>query len=105
MGPRRADVQSRGLSFPETGRGRGPSPRSLLVVERGRVHVDAVECKWSAVHFDAKALMAFRAAYPHGCNYLVTPPGSMTYVTGMDGLEVRVGPPEMLVPPQGPPGD
>jgi hypothetical protein len=35
--------------------------------------VDAVECKVDPGRFDAKALAEFRAAYPAGDNYVVSP--------------------------------
>jgi uncharacterized protein len=72
-----------------------------FVLERGRDEVDAIECKWDAGRFDARALKAFRASYPHGRNFVVTPDSGSSYVTNVDGLEVVVGPPSALTAGEG----
>ncbi|CAN5466494.1 ATP-binding protein [soil metagenome] len=53
---------------------RDKSQREIdFVIPRGRDAVDAIECKWSAETFSPKSLIAFRAAYPTGRNFVVSP--------------------------------
>lgn len=44
-----------------------------FVVPRGREAVDAIECKWNPSAFETRGLVAFRAQYPEGNNYVVSP--------------------------------
>ncbi len=44
-----------------------------FVVPRGRLAVDAIECKWNPAAFESRGLAAFRALYPRGKNYVVSP--------------------------------
>lgn len=44
-----------------------------FVIRRGRDRVDAVECKINPDRLDAAAVEAFRALYPAGDNYIVSP--------------------------------
>jgi hypothetical protein len=57
---------------------------------RQRDEVDAIECKWDAGAFDAGALKVFRAHYPKGCNYLVTPLTGSAYRRRFAKLEVQI---------------
>ncbi len=61
-----------------------------------RDHVDAIECKWNASTFDAKALHVFRRHYPHGRNYVVTPSAVEPYQTRHGALTVTVCTPTHL---------
>ncbi len=61
-----------------------------FVRPRNRDTVDAYECKWDPDDFDAAALKAFRAAYPKGNNYLVTPLTGPAYQKRAQGLELKV---------------
>lgn len=67
-----------------------------FVLARRRDEVDAVECKWDAGAFDSSALKVFRASYPKGRNYLVTPSADVGYVKRYGKLEVRVCTPSEL---------
>lgn len=64
----------------------------MLVRPRGQV--DAVECKWDPAEFDSASLAIFRAQYPRGRNYLVTPHGGPDYARRFGNLEVTVCSPE-----------
>jgi hypothetical protein len=61
-----------------------------FVRPRARDAVDAYECKWDAAAFDATALKVFRAAYPKGDNYLLSPGADRAYVKKVDGLEIKM---------------
>jgi len=61
-----------------------------FVRPRGRDAVDAYECKWSADEFDPAALKTFRAYYPKGDNYLLSPLGGAPYRKRVQGLELQV---------------
>jgi hypothetical protein len=67
-----------------------------FVLARGRDAVDAIECKWAPDAFDPAALRIFRAHYPHGRNYLVTPSGEPGYDRQHGELTVRVCTPAEL---------
>jgi predicted AAA+ superfamily ATPase len=68
-----------------------------FVMNSGRDRVDAIECKWNPEAFDATALKAFRAYYPRGRNFLVTPAGDPAYTRRFGDMEVRVCTPAELV--------
>jgi predicted AAA+ superfamily ATPase len=59
-----------------------------FVVPRGRASVDALECKWKADAFEPRGLAAFRANYPQGRNYVVSPQTTAVYTRKFAGLEV-----------------
>ncbi|NBS53911.1 MAG: DUF4143 domain-containing protein [Spartobacteria bacterium] len=61
-----------------------------FVLSRGRDVVHAIECKWSAVALDGSALKAFRALYPKGQNYLVTPSANETYQIRKSDMYITV---------------
>lgn len=61
-----------------------------FVVPTGRSSVHAFECKWSVDAFDPKALRAFRAAHPHGRNFLVAPIVGAPYDRTWGDLKIRV---------------
>ena len=44
-----------------------------FVVPRARETVHAIECKWRSDAFETRGLAAFRALYPSGKNYVVSP--------------------------------
>jgi len=44
-----------------------------FVIPRKRDAVDVIECKWNLDALDTRGLAAFRASYPNGRNYVVTP--------------------------------
>lgn len=68
------------------------------VLAHGRDQVDAIECKWDPAAFDSSALQLFRAYYPKGRNYLVTPSGEPAYVKRYGKLDVRICTPTELHP-------
>ena len=61
-----------------------------FVLSRGRDVVHAIECKWSADALDGSALKAFRALYPKGQNYLVTPSANETYQIRKRDMDITV---------------
>lgn len=65
-----------------------------FVLAWGRDRVDAIECKWSPAHVEAKALKAFRTFYPRGTNYLICPLRGPGYARRIGGLELYVCSPE-----------
>ncbi|MGQ0658263.1 MAG: ATP-binding protein [Chromatiales bacterium] len=60
-----------------------------FVLSRRRKAPIAIECKWSAEHFDHAALAVFRKQYPQGENYLVANDVSRPYRRRVGELEVR----------------
>jgi hypothetical protein len=62
-----------------------------FVLAGRRGEVDAVECKWDPRTFDASSLEIFRAHYPKGRNYLMTPHEGPSYVKRVRKLELTVG--------------
>jgi predicted AAA+ superfamily ATPase len=61
-----------------------------FVRPRARDAVDAYECKWDPAAFDPAALKVFRASYPEGKNYLVSPGVGRAYVKKVAGMEIAV---------------
>ncbi len=61
-----------------------------FVITANRASVHAIECKWDPSGFDAAALKHFRAHYPNGRNYLVTPSADPPYCIRRGNIEVRV---------------
>jgi predicted AAA+ superfamily ATPase len=61
-----------------------------FVLPRSRDEVDAIECKWDPGAFDDAALKLFRAYYPRGRNFLLTPSGDPAYDRRYGDLIVRV---------------
>jgi uncharacterized protein len=61
-----------------------------FVLVRNREQVDAIECKWDPSEFDPAGLKAFRALYPQGTNYLVSPLTVPSYLKQVGNLEIRV---------------
>jgi len=59
-----------------------------FVIPRGRETVDAVECKWNTANLSLAGLAAFRAAYPAGRNFVVSPQVTIAYQRPINGLEV-----------------
>ena len=61
-----------------------------FVIVRDRDQVDAIECKWDASEFDSAGLKAFRALYPKGNNYLISPLTLPSYLKQAGNLEIKV---------------
>ena len=59
-----------------------------FVVRRDRDSVDAVECKINPDRLDISSLSAFRAIYPSGANYVVSPLVKTSYVRELQGLRI-----------------
>ncbi len=59
-----------------------------FVVPRRRDVVDAIECKWRADAFETRGLRAFRAIYPKGQNYVVSPIEGGSYSRTVDTFHV-----------------
>lgn len=69
---------------------RDKSDREIdFVVPRKRDVVDAVECKWNAESFETRNLLAFRAIYPNGSNYVLSPQTLKNYSRTISGLKVE----------------
>lgn len=60
-----------------------------FVVPRGRDAVDAIECKWRPDAIEVAGLAAFRACYPKGNNYVVSPLHGPAYRQAIKGLELQ----------------
>ena len=61
-----------------------------FVVPRGRDAADAIECKWNAAAFEMRELAAFRAQYPRGRNFVVSPVTSPAYERIQDGHKIAI---------------
>ncbi len=61
-----------------------------FVIARNREEVDAIECKWDPMQFDASAIKLFRSYYPRGHNYLLSPLTVPSYLKRVSGLDVLV---------------
>jgi hypothetical protein len=59
-----------------------------FVIPHGRNAVDAIECKWQPQAFEARGLAAFRAQYPKGRNFIVSPLSGPAYDRLTGGLKV-----------------
>lgn len=59
-----------------------------FVVPRGRDATDAIECKWNPASFETRGLAAFRAQYPKGNNYVVSPVPGPAYEQVREGFKV-----------------
>ena len=68
------------------------------VLGHRRGHIDAIECKWDPAAFDSSSLQIFRAYYPTGRNFLVTPSGEPAYMKRYGKLDVKVCTPAELHP-------
>ncbi|MBL8142507.1 MAG: ATP-binding protein [Acidobacteria bacterium] len=69
----------------------------FIVARRGDPPV-AIECKWSADEFDAAGMLAFRAKYPQGPNYVVASDATRSYTRTHRGLRVSFVPLARLGP-------
>ncbi|MBC8324805.1 MAG: ATP-binding protein [Verrucomicrobia subdivision 3 bacterium] len=67
-----------------------------FVIPRGRGTVDAIECKWSTDNFETRGLKAFRANYPKGRNFVVSPQVVTPYSRKPSGLPVKFIPADWL---------
>jgi predicted AAA+ superfamily ATPase len=65
-----------------------------FIIRRNRDEVDAIECKWNPLGFDATALKVFRSYYPKGNNYLMCPLTEAGYWKEMSRLKIYVCNPE-----------
>ncbi len=61
-----------------------------FVVRRGRNRVDAIECKINPDRLDQKPFAAFRALYPKGGNYIISPAATEPYRIRRGGLTFTV---------------
>jgi len=69
-----------------------------FVLAHRRDSVDTIECKWNPEAFDSSSLKLFRAYYPKGRNYLLTPSGDPGYNKRFGDMLVRVCAPSELRP-------
>lgn len=67
-----------------------------FVVPRGRDTVDAIECKWRPDELATRGLLAFRAMYPKGRNFVVAPIEGRSYQRRQDDLDLSVVSPSDL---------
>lgn len=61
-----------------------------FVIRRGEGRIDTLECKVNPDRFDPAATAAFRAYYPEGDNFIVTPRADSAYRIRRGGLEFTV---------------
>jgi predicted AAA+ superfamily ATPase len=61
-----------------------------FVIVRNRDEIDAIECKWDPIQFDATAMKVFRSYYPRGKNYLLSPLTITGYTKKVSGLDIYV---------------
>jgi predicted AAA+ superfamily ATPase len=77
------------IPVPKIGFWRDKQQREIdFVVPRGQGRVDAIECKWNVDAFETRNLAAFRANYPEGRNYLVSPRILERYEQNRQGVNV-----------------
>jgi predicted AAA+ superfamily ATPase len=67
-----------------------------FVLVRSRDRVDAIECKWNPAELDPVPLRTFRAHYPKGQNYLVTPHEGPAYARRFGPLVLSVCAPDRI---------
>jgi predicted AAA+ superfamily ATPase len=67
-----------------------------FVIPRGRSTVDAIECKWDLRRIDARGMKAFRALYPKGSNYVLSPGVAEPYTRVIDGIELTIASPQAI---------
>jgi uncharacterized protein len=60
----------------------------FVVPRRGKAPV-AIECKWSADHFDERNLLAFRARYPGDLTFVVLPTANRAFSRRYKEVQVR----------------
>jgi len=65
-----------------------------FIIAWGRDEVEAIECKWDPMQFDAASLKVFRSYYPKGKNFVLSPMSGPGYPKLVGGLEVFMCPPE-----------
>jgi hypothetical protein len=67
-----------------------------FVLTHGRSAVDVIECKWDPGAFESAGLGAFRACYPKGRNFLVSPSGTPSYMKRFGEHDVKICTPSNL---------
>lgn len=60
-----------------------------FILPHARDRVDAIEVKWNADAFEPRNLLAFRASYPKGRNWLVSAQTSALHTREVAGLELH----------------
>lgn len=63
-----------------------------FVIPRERDAVDVIECKWNLDALESRGLAAFRASYPKGRNYVVTPSAVEPFPLSMGAFSWAVTP-------------
>ena len=59
-----------------------------FILPRDRDHVDAIEVKWNADHFDTANLRVFRKFYPAGVNWVVSAQRARPFERVVTGLPI-----------------
>ena len=59
-----------------------------FIIPGSRSACDAIECKWNPDRFDPANLRVFRALYPQGRNYVISPHVQESYTRNVTGLTV-----------------
>lgn len=67
-----------------------------FVIPRTRDAVDAIECKWNPEAVEMRGLKAFRAHYPKGRNYVVSPLNGPAFERVQAGMKITVLSPREL---------
>jgi predicted AAA+ superfamily ATPase len=61
-----------------------------FVISRDRDTIDVIECKWNPEQFDPASLKLFRALYPKGNNYIVSPLSAPGYPKKISSMDVYI---------------
>jgi predicted AAA+ superfamily ATPase len=61
-----------------------------FVILENRDNIWAIECKWNPAEFSPASFEVFRARYPKGKNYVVSPLQGPGYEKRYGDLEIRV---------------
>jgi predicted AAA+ superfamily ATPase len=61
-----------------------------FVISRDRDTIDVIECKWNPEQFDPASLKLFRALYPKGNNYIVSPLSMSGYPKKISSMDVYI---------------
>jgi predicted AAA+ superfamily ATPase len=67
-----------------------------FIIPRGRSAVDAIECKWDLRRIDIKGMKAFRALYPKGSNFVLSPGVVEPYTRVIDGVTLTIASPRAI---------
>lgn len=67
-----------------------------FIIPRGRSAVDAIACTWDLRRIDIKGMKAFRALYPKGSNFVLSPGVVEPYTRVIDGVTLTIASPSAI---------